>query len=250
MASCININSAEFQALKEKSGLSTEELKGYCYYYIDKCGRFPYLDEIAEANSSKYLTEKLELNENGGTSAKKILDYTQSESIEEATHKINDTHRDVEVDITPVLDRAIVRISKRPSFYQVQRGEQVVPDEVVNSRVLLNTALTKLARLYGINFKSVTTDELRDMFGNKMPDVYSTKAFVYNNEVYINTDLATADTPVHEMLHLLLGSIRYSDPDLYYNLVNLVDKLPQRDTLARMYKNRTRQDINEEIFVE
>jgi hypothetical protein len=51
------------------------------------------------------------------------------------------------------------------------------------------------------------------------------------------------------MTHLMLGSIKYQNPSLYSELVSLAEQLPNYKELARNYANRTRSDLNEEIFV-
>jgi hypothetical protein len=62
-------------------------------------------------------------------------------------------------------------------------------------------------------------------------------------------DVADIDAPIHEMTHLMLGSIKYQNPSLYSELVSLAEQLPNYKELARNYANRTRSDLNEEIFV-
>ena len=51
------------------------------------------------------------------------------------------------------------------------------------------------------------------------------------------------------MTHLILGSIKYQNPSLYSELVSLAEQLPNYKELSRNYANRTRSDLNEEIFV-
>jgi hypothetical protein len=45
------------------------------------------------------------------------------------------------------------------------------------------------------------------------------QAFILNGNIYINTDSATIDAPIHGQLHLFLGSIRFGNPNLYFQLV-------------------------------
>ena len=65
------------------------ELKAECRPFLDKYGRFPYLDELPNSNSEPYLKESIEMTD---TSAKidKILEATGAESIEEANVILND----------------------------------------------------------------------------------------------------------------------------------------------------------------
>ena len=51
------------------------------------------------------------------------------------------------------------------------------------------------------------------------------------------------------MMHLLIGSIRFTNPNLYQNLVSLASQLPNYSQLAKQYRNKSQNDINEEILV-
>ena len=43
--------------------------------------------------------------------------------------------------------------------------------------------------------------------------------------------------------------MRFTNPKVYQNLIDSVTKIPRYNTLLNQYKNRTRNDANEEIFV-
>lgn len=74
-------------------------------------------------------------------------------------------------------------------------------------------------------------------------------SFISNGEIYINTDVATVDAPIHEILHVLVGSIKFQNPQLYESLTSLSQNFENYNRIARLYPNRTQQDINEEVFV-
>jgi hypothetical protein len=108
----------------------------------------------------------------------------------------------------------------------------------------------KLANLYGINFRNVTIADLQnDKKFESVIDAKHTNAFILDGEIYINMDVADIDAPMHEISHLLLGSIKYQNPQLYSQLVGISEQLPNYSELVKNYSNRTRSDINEEIFV-
>jgi hypothetical protein len=65
------------------------------------------------------------------------------------------------------------------------------------------------------------------------------KSFILNNNIYVNTDLATLDSPIHEILHLLLGSIKFQNPDLYTDLVKVASQFGNYNKIAKLYPNRT-----------
>lgn len=126
---------------------------------------------------------------------------------------------------------------------------QIDEDIVQNNSIEL--VLDRLEELYGIKFNRITTDELKhDNYKDLIRNVYGVHAFILNGEIYINTDNATLDAPIHELSHLLLGCLRQTKPILYSQLVNSVESLPNYKELLSKYPNRTRMDVNEEIFVD
>ena len=52
------------------------------------------------------------------------------------------------------------------------------------------------------------------------------------------------------MMHILVGSIRFQNPSLYTDLINLAEQFPNYHKLVQKFPGRTRNDINEEIFIE
>ena len=128
MATCININSVEFQTLKSKSGLSDFELQAQCRMFLDKYDRFPYLDELVNGNSEPYLKDALKMT---GTSAKinNILEVTGTDNIEEANVALNDEFRDLEITLVPLKTSAHVEIEHRPSIYNIKEKEVIEMDE-------------------------------------------------------------------------------------------------------------------------
>lgn len=123
-------------------------------------------------------------------------------------------------------------------------------DAEPNGYLVLNNALQKLASLYGITFNEITDAELNsEEWSNLIPDAQSVNAFVYNGQIYINMDRANLDAPIHEMFHILVGSMRFENPTLYTNLISSVENLYNYSALAEQYPNRSRNDVNEEIFI-
>jgi hypothetical protein len=73
--------------------------------------------------------------------------------------------------------------------------------------------IDEYAKSYGIEMIPITNKELAEW--KDIPDVKNVSAFIYQGNVYINTDLADIDAPIHEMTHMLLGSVRFKNPELY-----------------------------------
>lgn len=240
MLSCINKDSYEFQTLKQRSGLNEFMLEAICRRFISEYDRFPYLDELPNSNSETNLREVLNIK-NNSAKIQDILSFTGRDNIEEANISINDQFRDLETEIVPINQEAIVNITHRPTITEeVQSVEQ---DGWVNNRTVISNAIDKLRELYGI--KLIETNDYQ--LSGKVSD--RVNAFVLNGDIYINTDHASIDAPLHEMMHLLIGSIRFTNPNLYQNLVSLASQLPNYSQLAKQYRNKSQNDINEEILV-
>lgn len=110
-----------------------------------------------------------------------------------------------------------------------------------------------LGKNYGIKINVVTARELADSFKGVIPNVGRTNAFIYNGEIYLNVDRATTADSLHEFAHLIMGSIKRTNSDLYYGLVNQVEQLSDYDDKVQAFRNigdsRAVTDLNEEIFV-
>lgn len=253
--SCINTDSVEFQTNLKKSGLSEFDYTVQVMMYFNKQRamgipedklKYPELDMVAGSDSSAYLADHIKLKDDGAAIID-ILQYAKTSDVAQATIEINNKHRDLEVNILPLNEQALVQIEKRPTTLEDKMSPK---HEVYRDRSVLGNLFYKLATLYGIKFNDVTIAELNsDEKFKQVTDAKHTNAFILDGEIYINTDVAKADAPIHEMSHMLLGSIKYQNPSLYYDIVSISEKLPAYDELIKNYPGRTRSDINEEIFV-
>lgn len=246
---CVNHSSAQFQTLLDRSGLSEQQIDVECAKFLDKYGRYPNLDELHGSNSTEFVKNLLKLDKNNGTEIEKLNRTLGTDSLQESTIKLNTEFSDIQVETIPINKECIVDIKRRPGLVNYNI-ENVRYDENINASQLFNYNLEKLANLYGIQFIPVTQYELtQGEFKNIVPNAAITKAFVYKGNIYINTDMQSVEAPLHEMLHILLGSVRFTDPQLYFNLVKLSEDFPSYNVLLKNYPNRTRGDLNEEIFI-
>ena len=122
-----------------------------------------------------------------------------------------------------------------------------ITDGEVNSFHYFNEIIDKLNTLYGINVIPITNQELKDSDLGKIAG--NAKAFIYNGDIYVNVDIATVDSPVHEFLHILFGSLKYSNRELYNQIVSQAEQFDTYGEISQEYPNRTREDVNEEVFV-
>lgn len=251
MINCINTNSAQYRELKKLSTLPDILLKAeIARYQSNHNGRFPKIDEIFGANSHNAIKEDLNIKEDNCTKIENILNFTGVKDLNEATIIINDKYRDLDTEIIPINKTAMLNIKDRPSVYKYVKSPQN-DFEFVDSQIFITEALDKMAKTLGVNIKYLSTTSLKQNgILDKIPDAAQAQAFVYNNDIYVNTDLASTDSKIHELMHILLGSIRFKEPNLYFELVQSIQELPNLEEFSIKYPNRTQSDLLEEVFVD
>lgn len=221
--------------MQRELGVSEENLK------------YPELDRVNGSDSSQYLAEHIKLKSDNGAYIQDILDYSKTQDIYQATIAINNKHRDLEVDILPLREEALVTIQHRPTDTINKKNVKV---EISKNKQAITPIFYKLANLYGIKFHSVTIADLQsDPLFKDVLDAQHTNAFILNGDIYINTDVADIDAPIHELSHLLLGSIKFQNPTIYNEIVSLAEQFPGYSEIAKRFLGRTKSDINEEVFV-
>lgn len=247
---CINKQSVEYGDLKRSSTLSSKALDAYCLVFQDKHGRMPRLDEIPGSDSTSFLKEELKVNRFNGVQNDKLLDFTGTNSVEEAVINLNNHYVDVETSAIDLGESSIVKFKKRPDV-QPKNIERYYDVDIFYGNDLIIGGLEKLRTLYGYDIKEITDFELNsEEWKHLMPANKIVNAFIYNGNIYVNVDQMTPDCRVHEMLHLLVGSIRFANPELYMSLLESAQNIPNIEVLMQMrHPDKTQNDALEEIFV-
>lgn len=140
-----------------------------------------------------------------------------------------------------------------------------------SSKQIISTMAEHLSEILGPHVILTNNEELGNMWLSKSgPIVFSgeedylktsnANAFIYNGNIYINTDKNFVDAPMHEFLHVLLAVMKYSGDDnmrrKYYlllnEIVNMEDEEVNRryEELKELYGKRRDSDIKEELLVE
>ena len=241
------VKNSEYRMKLQQSGISEPLFESFVMDFMDKYGRFPNLDEIPRANSIQHLQDTLHIT-GGAANIEDILASTNTTNITDANIVLNDQYTDQDIKLFPLNNTALVYTDRRPSPYvQIQRESQQIAKNP-NLRTVFTNMFDKFRNQYGINIHTITDKELEQW--NDIPEVKTVSAFVHNSEIYINTDLADIDAPIHEMTHILLGSIRFKNPELYYQLVQTANQFEHFDERLAQYPNMAKEDAYEEIFVE
>lgn len=247
MIGCINMNLPEIRLLKQQSGLEAETfdylVRGYMSLHD---GNLPTLSELAGVDSSKFIRDDLQLDSNDGINTEDLLEKTNASNVTEAQQSLNRSYPDKTIEVLELNQASLVNIKNRPS-QDGELREDFEHIDKVNSDHYLNQAVYKLSNLYGININSIDS---RNSIFTSIPQAITAKAFVYNGEIYINTDVATVEDPIHELMHILLGSLKSNNPTMYYNAIQSIQTVPEYKAMTEQFVDRTDSDIAEEIFVQ
>lgn len=250
MLNCINKNSKEFRDLKEMSGLPESQLEAESRWFITNMDRFPYLDELDGADSEPHLLKRLQIGKDSTTSLETLFKITGKNTVDEALSELNNIYRDLEISGVVLNDGNIIINREHKPIKNRKDIVPVVTQDNIHSALIIDDISNKLSTLYGIPITPLTTFEINeDEQLSQIPDVGTAKAFIFNNNIYVNTDNATLDSKIHELMHILFGSMKYSNPDLYWNLVQTAETFSNFNDTARLYQGRTRGDILEEVFI-
>lgn len=95
---------------------------------------------------------------------------------------------------------------------------------------------------YGVTIEYVTSDVMNKIAPGSF-------AIVYEGKILLNIDSANISDPVHELLHMVLMTLKSSDPQTYYSLVNLVALHPMFKEISKDYKGEIHTELLEETFV-
>lgn len=105
-----------------------------------------------------------------------------------------------------------------------------------------------LAEKYGVVINKIDNSNLgEEKFAGL--DIKNSAAFVYQGEIFINLDKATIEEPLHELLHLVLMTMKSNNPDRYYAIVQSIEDHPQFHQLAEGYGENINTEVLEEVFV-
>lgn len=258
MLNCINIEDTQrVQDLQRKSGLSDFPLRSQLRHYMTRHnGRLPELDELEGANSEPYLRKELNIKKGKSSDIKELLDKTGTQTFTDAIINLNNTYKDLEIEGHLLnKDKYYLKITHRPKI--VIDGTTIIsnrthPELYVNTNIMREEIISKLSNLYGIKINEISQSQLKEQFPD-MKNYQLVHGFIHNGEIYIVKDNSNVDTKLHEMLHMIFGSVKYQNPDLYYNLMNMALQIPQFEQWSKQYMDifgkMTRNDLCEEFMV-
>ena len=107
-----------------------------------------------------------------------------------------------------------------------------------NKKVLLDRVINNINSIFKINDEPIITvitdSTVRDWVAGKNSEISpyvaskltQSGAFIYNNKIYINTDHASISSPIHEVMHLVMGIMKQTSPEYYRALIDRITSIP------------------------
>lgn len=202
------------------------------------------------ADSSEYLTKQLGLEkiEDSFISSKdNLIKLLQTEDPKEATIKLNDVYRDKLFKVEKCGDSFVIQVENKPTTKFKERTE--IEEGLKSPKSILNL-IDRLVEYHGIDINLISNRELALEQWKNIVNAQNVKGFIKDGKIYLNTDNVTIDTKVHELMHLFLGSIRFVDPQLYFDTIQSIAQDPIVEIRAKEFVNKSDSDLLEEVFVD
>ena len=237
MALCINHNTVEYKNLKNKTGLTEFQLDNFVSRFLERYGRYPRLVELPASSLEsfkKMLKDKLKIKKDFKdeiTVSKKTFDKVFGEDfntrewlLQYLDLKIRRTENQPSKEDTKAKESYTITIEQIPNFYNLNKVFEISEDDSTKyNQNLIDEILDNILEYNGKRIIKITDAELNHRSWKGIVDKSRTsKAFIYNGNVYINVDHATIDDKAHELLHLLLGSLDTIDRNMYVKLIDTV----------------------------
>lgn len=253
MALCVDKHSLEYQTLLQRSGVPDFNLNVVVSYYLENYGRYPRLNEIPNADSRAFMYKQLDVKvNNSDLKGNKTEEESSIQSIKVSKNKIieylglnsdasNDVIQDLMAKKHTDLTFKDVKVSKDGKTYifkfyklptqwsrrnvnrNLMSNEEQEEFSVEIFNKFIEEAFTKFGRrVIKISDLELSTPEWKGIVDTKKIN----KAFIYEGNIYINTDHATIDDMLHELLHVYIGAVQTKDSknntDLYKKMLNTI----------------------------
>lgn len=109
-----------------------------------------------------------------------------------------------------------------------------------------------LSRKYSTDITYIRNSDLHTLSNQFGIDFSEARAFNIDGNIFINLDKASIEEPLHEIMHLLIASMRGNDSDVYYNLIANLQKHPAFKDIYNKVEpvyQQTRSQLLEETLV-
>lgn len=92
---------------------------------------------------------------------------------------------------------------------------------------------------------------IADKYGLKVNyiDTGNIAAYATASDIFINLNKASIEEPVHELMHLILTTLKAKDYNTYYQIIQSIQNHPLFQEVSRLYDEEINIDKLEETFV-
>ena len=211
-----------------------------------------YPSDYRRIDNNDYLYNSLGLYkrvENGIVKTRELSDYYNYFSVELQNMFSKTFYSDYNVFLSEEF-RDIKSFDKN-EFYEFSDPEdstvdkQLPPIPNYSNVNVLELLSNKISR-QGIKVTTLNSNQIEEKYGI---EVSNKKAFVSKGEIILNTDKYTEDSPIHELMHLLIAQLKVSDYNKYKELLEEASKLTSYNDVKESYKTLSPLDLAEEILV-
>lgn len=219
--------------------------------WLHDFGRLPNADEFPPAigvDSLPQVVDKLKLKRLGDkfyTSTQIVRDYTGKTEDVEIAQVLNTLHKDYNFEVHTVDDEILISAEKRPT--DELKEIDPLPDMQI-AKGAVGHLLHKIEDIHGIKINEVSSRDVAVI--PEFPNAAILNGFILNGEIFINTDNATPNTKVHELMHIFMGGIRFQNPELYKSILDIISKDKDIEYKLNQFRHRTMSDRLEEVAVD
>ena len=128
-----------------------------------------------------------------------------------------------------------------------------ITDFKVGGKEAIETVIKAMQSSFGETIPIIAIDNTWfDKEGRNVKNKDLTKTasgFIYNGKIYINTDNAQVETPIHELMHVVCAALKFGTPEqrnLYYRLLKEINDLgrPKDGEIKNIYWNKVINEIS------
>lgn len=262
MLNCINFDTQEVTDLYKRSGLPEFLFKSQLRHFITRHGRLPNLDEITGANSEPRLKSVLGLNTKNAGNIEVLKQVTGLKDATEdffnkAIVTLNRRYSDLLISGKQLNDsKYVLRIDHRPNISQdyLTKEPGYNPQYLsTKSTSLINSVVGRLSDYLGVKINTISREQLREKFP-EITDKDTVKGFIYKGMIYVisdnTSDAELSETKLHEMMHILLGSVKYTNREIYDSLIQSIMNTDAFKSYFEQNSNKyTADDLAEEFLI-
>ena len=160
--------------------------------------------------------------------------------------------------INKTRQKELENLSITDEVPQIKKAEYFTDTyDKFDKKKILNRVIENINSTYNNIINVIDDAKIQEFVDSKnlnstLADSFSRAgAFIWNGKIYVNINRADISSPLHELMHLIMGALRSKNYSLYSSLLDKVATLPEfNERFRNILTNRTLNDAKEEAFVE